>query len=447
MRTSLLLFILVLFAPLFSVAEVEQASSQNIALAPSLLGAENACGAPSQLPSADDIFSVADARIVSLIPQVGNATSDLANASVLWSWSATFPQEARFSIRDDERCPAGEIRYFSPSSPSLSGALSYSYGNSTETLPLSSSSANPIPLDLTASKLADADFLQPFASLSLILRADLSIAYSFSKSTYSYRCSDMDGYTGCGCEKNYNDGFRTFKRSLSDARNFSVEVGPDSLLWLNPPLSSRLAGDEDGKVALFARRLPANLSLAFRGKEIASAQPYAFSVATGPCGEAIVGREFSPPDSAAAGVFINASAPIFPSQLVGKNASYFPFYLQFPWQADAGKANFTIVFEDAFSNKQVFSRDFSVREPTPFSSSPGTAGEGGAIELCSGTTARACQGQGAMEKREASDDATSAAYPTRQQQAAFPDFSIIAVAFAFPLAIGALALSRRLEWL
>ena len=36
---------------------------------------------------------------------------------------------------------------------------------------------------------------------------------------------------------------------------------------------------------------------------------------------------------------------------------------------------------------------------------------------------------------------------TRQQQAAFPDFSIIAVAFAFPLAIGAVALCRRLEWL
>ena len=430
MRMAFLLFIIVLFAPLFSVAEMGQASSQNTALAPSLLGAENACSAPSRLPSEDDIFSVADARIVSLIPQVGNTTSDLANASILWSWSAAFPSEARFSIRDEARCPAGEIRYFSPSSPTLSGALSYSYGNSTETLPLSATSANPIPLNLSATKLADADFLQPFASLSFILRADLSIIYSFSKSSYAYRCSDMDGYTGCGCEKNHDNGFRTFKRSLSDARNFSVEVGPNSLLWLNPPLSSRLAGNGDGKVALFARRLPANLSLAFRGKEIANAQPYSFSVATGPCGEAIVGREFSSSDDAATGVFINTSAPIFPSQLVDKNASYLPFYLEFPWQADAGRANFTIVFEDAFSHQQIFSREFSVREPTPFSSLPGAAGEGGA-----------------MEKREASDDATSAAYPTRQQQAAFPDFSIIAVAFAFPLAIGALALSRRLEWL
>ena len=441
-----MLFILVLFAPLFAVAEVETASSQNIALAPSLLGAENACSAPSQLPSADDIFSVADARIVSLIPQVGNATSDLANASILWSWSATFPQEARFSIRDEARCPAGEIRFFSPSSPTLSGALSYSYGNSTETLPLSATSANPIPLNLSATKLTDADFLQPFVSLSLILRADISITYSFSKSSYTYRCSDMEGYTGCGCERNYGNGFRTFKRSLSDARNFSVEVGPDSLLWLNPPLSSRLAGNGDGKAALFARRLPASLSLSFRGKEIANTQPYSFSVRAGPCKEAIVDREFSPPGDAA-GVFINTSAPIFPSQLVDKNASYVPFYLEFPWQADAGKANFTIVFEDAFSSQQEFSREFSVREPEPFSSLPGAAGMSGAIELCPGTTARACQGQGAMEKREASDGKTAAAYPTRQQQAAFPDFSIIAVAFAFPLAIGALALSRRLEWL
>ena len=430
MKTALFISLILLCAPLSAVSEVEWASSRNIALAPFLLGAKNACDAPSRLPSEDDIFSVADARIVSLIPQAGNATSDLSNASILWSWSAAFPNEVRFSIREEARCPAGEIRYFAPSTPSLSGTVSCLYGNFTEILSLSANGTNPIPLNLSAGKLTDADFLQPFASLSLILRANISVAYSFSKSGYSYRCTSSDGYTGCGCERNYGGGFRTFQRSVLDARNFSVEVGPNSLMWLNPPLSSRLAGNENGKMALFARRLPANLSLSFRGKEIASVQPYLFSVRDGSCGEAIVDREFSPQQGAAAGVFINASGPIFPSQLVDKNASYFPFYLEFPWHAGAGKANFTIVFEDAFSRQQAFSREFSVREPTPFSPSSGAVGSGGA-----------------MEKREASDGATSAAYPKRAQQGAFPDFSIIAVAFAFPLAIGAAVLCRHMEWL
>ena len=447
MKSALLISFILLCAPLTAVAEVEHASAQNTALAHSLLGAKNACNAPARVPSADDIFSVADARIISLIPQVGNATSDLANASVLWAWLAEFPQEARFSIRDDERCPAGEIRYFAPAAPTLSGTLSYLYGNSTETLAISSGSANPMPLNLSAGKLTDADFLQPLAPLSISLRANISIAYSFSKSSYSYHCSSINGYTGCGCEMDYGSGVRTFQQSVSHARNFSVEVGPNSLLWLNPPLSSRLSGDEDGKVALFARRLPANISLAFGGREIASAQPYSFSVKTGECGEAIVEREFSPLPQAATGVFVNASAPIFPSQLVDRNASYVPFYLEFPWHADSGKANFTIIFEDAFSRKQVFPREFSVREPTPFSSSSGAAASSGAIELCSGTTARACQGQSAMEERQASGTATAAAYPSRAQIGAFPDFSIIAVAFAFPLAIGAAVLCRHLEWL
>ena len=429
MKTALFALLLLLCAPAFAATEAEQASYFNIALAPSLLGAANACGAPSRLPTEDDIFSVADARIVSVIPQIGNATSDLSNASVAWSWSADFPQEARFSIRDDVRCPAGEIRYSMPSSPALSGALSYEYGNSTETLALSSAGANPLPLDLGAEKLTGADFMQLFAPLSISLSAAISVSFSFAKSGYSYRCSGEDGYSGCGCERNYEYGSRTFWKNVSDARNFSVETGPNSIFWLNPPLSSRLSGNESGKLALFARRLPASISLFFRGKEIAAAKPYSFSVKAGECGEKAVERQFSPPSRKSAIVSISTGEPIFPSQLVDKDASYAPFYMEFPWNAEDGKANFTIILVDAFSHRQEFLREFAVREPVPFSLPPGAAGGGGA-----------------MEKREASGAATAAAYPARAQQAAFPDFSVISAAFAFPLAIGAAALARRLEW-
>ena len=428
MRMALFLSLALLCVPIFAVLEVEQAASFNIAIAHSLLGAKNACGAHLRVPTEDDIFSVADARIVNLIPQVGNATSDLSNASALWSWSADFPKDARFSIRGDVRCPAGEILYFAPSHQSLSGTLSYSYGNSTETLAISSNGANPISLNLSAGKLTDADFLQPLAPLSMFLSATITVYYSFAKNAYSYSCSSMDGYTGCGCEMDYSTGVRTFKRSVSDTRNFSVEVGPNSLLWLNPPLSSRLSGNGTGKMALFARRLPANISLVFQGKEIASVQPYSFSAGAGPCGEAIVDRGFSPSKEISTGVSINTSAPIFPSQLVDKDASYMPFYLEFPWRADSGKTNFTIICDDAFSNKQSFSREFSVREPTPFAPQPDSYGGGGSLE-----------------KRQASDGATAAAYPARVQQGSFPDFSLIAAAFALPIAIAAASLARRLE--
>jgi hypothetical protein len=237
----------------------------------------------------------------------------------------------------------------------------------------------------------------------------------------------MGDYAACGCERSFSSGTRTFAREASHSRNFSVEVGPVSFLWLNPPLSSRLAGNGTGKLALFARRLPAGISLAFRGKEIASARPYSFSVRTGECGEQIVERQFSPAQVSPT-AFINASEPIFPPQLVVKNASYVPFYLEFPWHAGAGRGNFTIIFEDAFSHRQAFAREFFVREPRPFSPSPG-----------------APQSGGAMEARAASGEASAAAYPARAQQGAFPDFSPIAAAFAIPIALLAAALARRLE--
>jgi len=399
--------------------DVERASLHNLALAPFLLGAQNACNAPVRMPTESDIFSVADARVVSLVPQAGNTTSDLANASVIWSWSASFPAQARFSIREDERCPAGAISYNSPSSPSFSGALAYRYGNSTETAQLS---LNPVRLNLSAEKLTEEDFSAPFANLSVSLSGTVSVTYSFSKSSYSYACKEINGYIGCGCEQKYESGLRTFSKPLEDSRNFSVEAGPVSMLWLNPPLQSRLEGQGEGKVAFFARRLPSGILFSFSGNGIANSFPYSFSTSTGPCGEKIVERAFSPSGSA----FFNTSAPIAPFQLVGKNASYFPFYAEFPWHASAGKAEFEIIFEDAFSHSETFVRNFSVRQATQLYSAGSSL---------------------AMLQQPADDKGTGASFPALQKQGAFPDFAVLAAAFALPLAIGAAALCRRLEWL
>lgn len=419
-----------------AVPSVEQAGAYNLALAPLLLGAQNACNAPVRTPSEENIFSVADARIVALVPQVGNTTSDLANASLIWGWSASFPQQARFPVREDERCPAGEIIYFSPSAPSFSGELSYRYGNSTETVQLSSHSPSPVPLSLGAGKLAEADFAAPLANLSISLDGTISVSYSFSKSAYSYGCSGSNGYSWCGCSLGSAQGTRAFSTPLSHARNFLVETGPVSALWLNPPLQSRLSGSGEGKLVFFARRLPASISFSFAGREIANSSLYLFSTRTGQCGEQAVEREFVPSGSA----FANSSAPIFPSQLVEKNASYFPFYVQFNWSAQPGRSEFAILLEDAFSSQEKFARNFSVRQVTQLPS----AGQPAAFGPLSGPAAGP---SGAMGQHPADDDSTGAAYPSQQKQAAYPDFSLLAAAFALPLAIGAAALCRRLEWL
>ena len=416
-------FIAVLCSCAWAVLEVEQASMHNLALAPLLLGAENACGAQTRVPTQENIFSVADARIVSIVPSVCNTTSDLANASLLWSWSASFPSEAVFPVPSDPRCLEGEIRYFAPSQPSFSGELSYSYGNSSESLSLSSDEPSPVPLNLSAAKLTEEELSTLLIPLPVSLNASVSVTYQFSKSSYSYFCTEMGEYIGCGCDRHDESGTRTFSTALSHSRNFSVEAGPVELLWLNPPLSSRLEGQGTGKVAFFARRMPANISFSFAGKSLGFAQPYLFSVHEGVCGEKITEREFSPSGS----VFLNASEPLFPSQLVEKNASYAPFYAEFPWQAAAGKKEFFIFFEDAFSHSEIFAKNFSVRQPLPPSLPSGSSD--------------------AMQQVAATDSNTAAALVAPQKQSSFPDFSVLAIAFALPLAIGATALCRRLEWL
>jgi hypothetical protein len=436
-RFALLATIAVLCSSAWAVLEVEQASAHNLALSPSLLGAKNACGSPQRAATEANIFTVADARIVSIIPSVGNTSSDLAGPALLWSWSASFPLEASFPVPSGVHCPAGSIRYFSPSSPSFSGELSYSYGNFSGSWPLSSASPNPVLLNLSEGKLSGESFATPFVPLPISLAGTISLTYQFLKSSYSYSCVEADGYIGCGCEMQSESGARTFSTPVFHSRNFSVEAGPVEMLWLNPPLSSRLEGNGTGKISFFARRMPANISFSFAGTHLGFARPYSFSLHPGNCGELVAERELSLSGS----VFLNSSEPIFPSQLVGQNASYVPFYAEFAWQARAGKGEFSTIFEDAFSHAETFSKNFSVRAPLQLS---GSAGRPGAIEPFSGTAARS---SGAMEQVAAGDGMTTAAMVAPEKQSAFPDFAVLAVAFALPLAIGAAALCRRLEWL
>ena len=426
----------------YATAEVEDASSFNLALAPSLLGAKNACNAPARAISADDIFSVAEARIVSLVPQVGNVTSDLTNSSLLWSWSAGFANETNFSVRQDPRCPDGAIRYFSPSSPLFSGRLSYTYGNATETVGLPPFGKNPMPLNLSHDKLLPENYSSLFAPLSVSLDATISVSFRYVKSFYSYGCTSFsNGYAGCGCSLGSEAGTRIFQKNVSHARNFSVETGPVSVLWINPPLSSRLEGAGIGKVAFFSRRMPANITFSFAGERLGSVQPYFFSTHTGQCGEKIVEREFLPGKG---GVFLNKSEPLLPYQLVEKNASYLPFYAAFPWDADAGNAEFEIIFEDAFSHNQRFLRNFSVRRPTEVSL---RADDDGLAKNSPGTPPPPLEQGSAMKQFPATKDGTAAAYMASQPVAPFPDFPMLAAAAALPLAICALFVCRKLEWL
>lgn len=409
-----------------AVNEVEDAGKHNMGIASSLLGAGNACNSTKSVPSERDIFLVADIRAAAIVPSIGNVTSDLAQPKLVWSWSSSAPAQASFPVESQE-CPDGKIEYTLLGKPRLESAtLKYSYGNAREEILLGENGPNPIPLDLGNGSLSEADYAELYVPLELEFYGVVAADYSFRKSSYERHCQSFPGgIVGCGCEMKFEAGERRFEKKAGSSRNFSVETGENYELWLSPPLAARLEGKQGEKLAIFARRMPAKISLYSEGQEIGRIEPYAFEIAAGECGEKVALRKLLPREE---GVSLNASElPVSPAQLVGMNASYAQFLLKFDWGAEAGKKKFTIISEDAFGGNTSFARNFSVRAPSSFS-------------------ADSNENAGALAIRQGSEREMPAAYPPRAPLAReIPDIAALAALFALPFALGSYSFLRRAQ--
>ncbi|VVC00744.1 Uncharacterised protein [uncultured archaeon] len=407
--------------PLFAVEEIDSAAFFNANLAPSLLGAANACGAPGREASMDDPFSVSDARIVALIPQAGNVSSDLSNASLLWSWSASYPQEAVFALSPNGNCRAGEYRVSGPSKAEFMGALRYNYGSEYADVRLQSGGPSPVPLDLDRTHLREDDFtIAPRAFLHANLSGTMSVMYTFSRTDYVYGCHSVEGGEMCGCEARHSSGTRTYEKHLSDSKTFEIETGPVGEFWANPPLQNRLAGSQSGQVVFLARRMPSMITAHSGGTRLGWNSPYSFNATEGSCGEKEVSAVLSPEGDT---MDANVSAiPATPFQLTEKNYSCYPVYAEFGWNETQGKKGITLQYEDWFSHRMNFTREFSVRAPEPFNSS--------------------AEGGEALVYRQGNDGITPAAYPVAPPPGKLPDFSGLALLAALPFALGAYGLLR-----
>ncbi|MCX6770389.1 MAG: hypothetical protein NT051_07030 [Candidatus Micrarchaeota archaeon] len=414
---------------------MEEASAHNLGIAKSLLGAKDACGATTRAPSQDDLFEVADLRIVILAPQVGNVTSNRAAPQLVWSWSASLPETAEFEIAS-ENCPDGVEEYYNPSEPEFAnGALEYSYLGEVKRVALGGGDS-PVQLNLSGEAEERTDIALDFAhesapelayeNLSMKLVGEIRARYSYRKSTYEYVCHQLQGGIGCGCESEAEFGMRTFRMSLSDSRTFFVETEPVEEVWLNPPLNSRLAGLENGKLAFFARRMPAKISVYSEGNLIGEAAPYRFEESLGSCGQKEVKRIYSPEGK---GAVINISQnSTRPFQLVSKNKHYVPIYFEFGWNESAGKRGVSLVYEDCFSAQDNFSRNFSVREPALFKPDEEAGNEAGVI------------------LREGSESLSPALHQSAaRQEMPSSGAAVLAVALLLPLLLGAESFLRRAE--
>lgn len=421
--------LLAAFAVLFlasaasAASEIESSSAHNFALAGALLGSDNACGLAERTPTADDIFSVASIAAVALLPMADNRTSDLSSPKLLWGWSAKSPRSAQFEVAPDDGCQPGRLELYAPSEKRLEGGkLEYAYGNRRMAVGLEPGGPNPVGLDLNESHLREEDFVGLFANLSVNVSGKASVTYSYGKFWQERVCTDYGDYVGCGCETRSEFGLKAFEKPVKSSRTFFVEVGKNEVLWLNPPLQNRLAENQQGKLLIFARRMPAKISVNADGREIAAGKMYGFAVSEGSCGEKIVQSKFFPESLNA---FANASTePVSPTQLVEKNASYLPHYFEFGWDESPGRKNITVFYEDWFSNAANESREFFARRPEGFF---GDAAPG------------------AMALREGDARRTPAAYPAKESSGQAIGASFLAAVFAIPFAFAAIGILRWLR--
>jgi len=405
-------------AAAFAVPEVDGASQHNLAMAGRLISGANYCGFAEKSFTLDDMFTSSGIKAVSMIPQVNGTTSDRSSPALLWSLTALYPDSHTFDYTNPKEC-AGTIHALtSPTNARFSGTLDYSYGSYSGSAPLSLAGPNPVPLVLRPDALQQPDLETLFVNLSVKLSGTFSIDYTYVKTTLVLLCSPA-----CSCFRFSVTQTKTYQTQVDDSRTFFVESGPVETFWVNPPLYSRLDGNERSQLGFFARRMPANVSVQVDGKEIAEGGPYRYAVRAGSCGEEIVDSSFSP---SGVNMALNMSnGTVFPFQLVDKNASYLPFYSEFWWNETAGRKALAVFFTDRFNGSDNFSRNYSVRKPEPFSGNGAPAGGGLAI-------------------RQASEKATPASYPVAQGPQPLPSYSALAILFALPFALGAIAIIRSI---
>lgn len=417
---AILLFFIVAIAGIaFPAKGVWEAAAYNIGISSSLLG-NNSCGFEAREPSLGDPFSVAGMRAVALVPQVDNITSDLSSPSLVWSWAAEAPATVTFPLSGTTECPGGELELFNRSKITLADArLEYTYGGERRQLALGAGGPNPVALELNSSGLDGSDLRELYANLSVELYAKASASYSFRKRELFRKCEYYENATVCYCAEKSTFGREDYGKALSDGRSFLVEVGPVQEFWLNPPLQQRLDGDAAGKALFFARRMPGKITAAVGGTGIASVAPYSFEALNGSCGERLVKSRYEPRGVNA--IINKSSETLAPRQLVEKNASYLPFYLEFGWRESAGRRKVELEYEDWFSNKMNFTREFSVRKPEPFVSN---------------------STEGALAIRAGDDKTSPAAYPSPEKIGAAPNLASLAALLAVPFAIGAAGLLR-----
>jgi len=404
-----------------AVQDVDDASRHNLGIAKSLLGAQNPCGLLEREASAADPFNAAYVKVVSLVPQVGNLTSDSANVSLLYAWAAKCPPDARFSLAGNSNCPEGSLFLSQPKNLRFEGKLSYSYGKCAKEVRLDGRE-NPVRLELSEECAEGMDSLR--IPLEVRLGGRVLADYSYSKSEYAYSCTRFEGGTGCGCEVISSRGTQTFSKEAFDWGAFEVESGKGAALFLNPPVQRRLYGNSTASVALLLRRMPSKISVDDgEGKALAEFSPYGFVISKGECGERRVEARYSP--LASPGAKINTSAPLAPLQLASDSREYAPFSLLFPWREEPGKRELAIFAEGWFSTNEVFREEFFVRAPAVFA--------GGVKE------------EGGMGIREGSEREEPSAYPARENEGRPIGWSPLALALGLPVALALAFFVMRLD--
>ncbi|MEM4348269.1 MAG: hypothetical protein QXN37_01735 [Candidatus Anstonellaceae archaeon] len=340
----------------FCLHPIQEAEKQNLQIAETLLGAENPCMLPEKSPTPQDLSYISGVKIVAVMPQIGNLTSDLHRPKVLWSWFAHYPTYAEFEIPSSEGCPAGKLHLWAEGQPRFSdGVLFYEYGNQTRQAILGMAGPNPVQLELGRPMHLQSMIFEP---LRLHLSGAIEAEYRYLKLEYFFECPST-----CICKAHSTDGVLTYRKRHSDEKEIWVETGPVEWFWVNPPLQKMTNASQQLEWLFFARRMPASVAFMINGKTVANFTAYEIDYKQGRCKQAEL--EARPVFYGQNMSLVNLSE-MYASQLVDLPAAYLVMEASASIKQEVGKKKAVVLYESLFSDMFAFESTISVREPAPF---------------------------------------------------------------------------------
>jgi hypothetical protein len=273
----ILLLIIGLLHSVYIDPPFESVLSNNSQLVNTDLGIQYANNLTPGTPTVDHPFASAGADLLLLQPSINQRVSAEQDHDLIWSWAVNYP-DALTGFTTEEFCPDEiELKF---SSESRYGSITFTFRNSSNTIPLNQTSL----FILSRPSLSSLSFSNGSEPLNIDLSATFDVTYD--RKYLSYRQPRIVNGTFTGCEglSLPSPDNVTFSKAYLDHIEYLVEAGDPSYFLLRPTLKEQWYKNNKFDVLVASRRQLYKSALLLDGVLIGNTQWRIFNISTDPFG-------------------------------------------------------------------------------------------------------------------------------------------------------------------